>query len=66
MTIQGRVELVDGWWDPQSGLEDNLLSLEMDVLWPSDEPAQISVRLNVLSDTKVPGSLLEQRVDDPF
>merc|ERR1719188_2951248 len=34
LTIQGRVELVNCWGDPQSGLEDNLLSLETDVLGP--------------------------------
>merc|ERR1719410_3109637 len=66
LTIQGGVELVDGWRDPESGLEDNLLSLETDVLGPSDEPAQISLGLDVLSDTKVPGPLLEQRVDNPL
>merc|ERR1719297_446578 len=64
LTIQGRVELVDCWWDPQSGLKDNLLSLKTDVLGPSDESAQISLGLDVLSDTEVPGSLLEQRIDD--
>ena len=66
MTIQGRVELVNCWGDPQSGLEDNLLSLETDVLGPSDESAQIPLGLDVLTDSEVPWSLLEQRIDDPL
>ena len=35
-------DLVDGTWDSESLEENSLLSLEGDILWPSDESGQIS------------------------
>ena len=63
MTIKSGVELVDCRRDPQPGLEHNLLSLESDVLGPSNESGQISGGLDILTNSKVSGSLLKQRVD---
>ena len=66
MAIQGRVELVDCWGDPQPGLEHDLLALEPDVLGPPDEPAQVTAGLDVLTDAEVLGPLLEQGVNNPL
>jgi len=60
--FQGVGELIDGWWDLQSLHEDSLLSLELDVLWPSDETGQVTSWLNIVADTEVAWSTLEQWV----
>ena len=66
LPVQGAVELVDCWGDLQSGLEDDLLPLEADVLGPLDESRQIPLGLDILTNAKVPGSLLEEGVDHPL
>ena len=66
LTVQGGVELVDCWGDPQPGLEHNLLALETDVLGPPDEPAEVTGGLDVLADAEVLRPLLEQGVHDPL
>lgn len=48
--------MVDWWGDFQAGLEDSLLPLEADVLGPSDETAQITLGLDVLTDLEVTGT----------
>jgi len=55
-------ELIDGWWDLQSLHEDSLLTLELDVLWPSDETGQVTSMLDIIADTEVAWSALEQWV----
>merc|ERR1719174_1372740 len=64
LPVQVAVELVHCGGNLQSGLQNHLLALETDVLGPPHEPGQISGGLDVLADTKVPGSLLEERIDD--
>ncbi len=48
------MKLVDWWWNLQSGLENSLLTLEPDVLRPSDEATQVPLGLDILADAKVP------------
>lgn len=60
------MELVDGWWNLQTGLKDGLLSLQTNVLGPLDESAQIALGLDILPDAKVSDALLEQGVDHAF
>jgi len=55
-------ELVDGWWDLQSLHEDSLLTLELDVSGPSDETGQVTTMLDVIADSEVAWSTLEQWV----
>ena len=41
--------------------EDSLLSLDSDVFWPFDETGEVSLWLNVTSESEVLGPLLEER-----
>merc|ERR1719342_407936 len=63
LTIQGGVELVHRWGHLKTGLKDNLLPLETDVLGPLNEPGEVPWWLDISSNAEVPGSLLEERVD---
>jgi len=60
--FQGVGELVDGWWDLQSVHEDSLLTLELDISWPSDETGQVTAMLDILTDAIVAWSTLEKWV----
>jgi len=60
--IDGVGELGNAWWDLESLHEDSLLSLDSDVLGPSDESGKISLRLDVTSNSEVSGAFLEKRV----
>jgi len=60
--FDGLAELVDCWWDLQSLHKDTLLSLEENVSWPSDETGQVTSVLDVVADTEVSWSRLEERV----
>jgi hypothetical protein len=62
LLVQSLSELVDGRRNLQSLLEDGSLSLEFDVFWPSDESGQVSFWLDILADSEVLSSFLEQRV----
>jgi len=62
LLVNGLVELVDAWWHLQSLLENDSLSLELDVLWPSHESSQVFLWLEILANAKVLGSLLEEWV----
>ncbi len=42
--------------------KNSLLSLESDILWPSDESGQISSGLDITSDSEVSWGLLEKRI----
>merc|ERR1719290_741441 len=64
LAIQGGVELVHRWGHLKTGLEDNLLPLETDVLGPLHKPGEIPWWLDVSSDSEVPAPLLKERVDD--
>ena len=66
LLIESLWELVDWRWYLQPGLEDSLLSLETNVFWPSDESAQISLGLDILSNSKVAWAFFEQWVNYPL
>jgi len=51
--------LIDGSWDLESFQEDGFLSLKTNVFWPFDKSSEISLMLNISSNTKISGSLLE-------
>jgi len=53
ISIQSTGELVDLRRNLKSGEEDPLLSLEDDVLGPSDEPGQISLGLDITTNSEV-------------
>lgn len=49
LSVKGLGKLVDWRWNLQSLIQDSLLALESDVLWPFHKSAQVSFRLNILS-----------------
>lgn len=53
-------DLVKGSWDSQSLEKNSLLSLESDVLWPSDESGQISDWLDGSTQREVSWGSFEQ------
>ena len=60
--IEASLELGNNWRDFDSGEQDSLLSLEGNVLRPSDESSEISLGLDVISNSKVSGFGLEKGV----
>ena len=62
--LQTGVELVDWWRDLQAGLKNSLLPLQTDVLGPFNKSAQITLRLNALTNFKVARSSDEKWVLD--
>jgi len=62
VSFNGALELVNHGGNLKSGKEDSLLSLQNDVFGPSDESGQISLVLDISSDSEVSGSSLEKRV----
>jgi len=62
ISVDGLGELVDGGGNLQSLEEDSLLSLEQDVLRPSNVSGQISSGSDITTDSEVSGSLLEEGV----
>jgi hypothetical protein len=56
--------LVDRRRDLKTLVDDLLLTLKLNVMRPLDETRDITLRLNILTDTKVLGSLFDQRVGD--
>jgi len=61
VSINGMGELVDGGGHLQSNHKDSLLSLDTDVLRPSHKTRKVSFGLDVTSNSKVTGALLEER-----
>ena len=49
LTVQGLVELVDGWWNLQTLEEDGTLTLQTDILGPLDKAGQVTLRLDALT-----------------
>jgi len=45
-------------------VKDFLLTLKADILGPLDESGEIALGLDILADTEVSGSLLDERVLD--
>jgi len=62
VSIDGVSELSNGRWDLESLHKDSLLSLDSDVLGPLDESGEISLGLDIASNSEVSGALLEERV----
>ena len=56
------VELGNGWWDLKALHKNTLLALNADVLGPSDEAGEVSLWLDVTSNSKVAYVLFEQRI----
>lgn len=56
------LELSDRRWDLQPEVEDLLLALETDVLWPSNHAGEVAGGLDVLADAIVAGTLLDERI----
>ena len=54
-------ELVDGGGHLESLHQNSLLPLNSDVSWPFDETGEVSLWLDVSSNSEVSGSLLEKR-----
>jgi len=59
--VNGVSELIDGGRHLQSLHQDSLLPLDSDVPWPFDETGEVSLWLNVTSESEVLGSFLEER-----
>ena len=51
--VETSLELSDDWRDFNSGEENSFLSLEGNVLGPSDESGKIPLRLDTISNTIV-------------
>ena len=62
--IDGLRELVECGGDLQSLKKNSLLTLDADVLGPLDEAGEISLGLDVTTDSKVTSILLEKRALD--
>jgi len=60
--VEGVGELRDGGRNLQALVKDNLLTLEANVLGPFDEASQVSLRANILTNAKIFGGGLEERV----
>jgi len=58
--INGVTELSDGGRHLQSLHQNSLLPLDSDVSWPFDETGEVSLWLNVTSESEVSDSLLEE------
>jgi hypothetical protein len=52
--LKGLGELVDGWGNSQTLLQDALLALHHDVAGPLGEAGQVTLGLNVTSNIEVP------------
>ena len=62
LLVKSHGELVDAWGDLESLVKSLLLSLETDIFGPFDESGEISLGLDISSNTEVLCLLLDQRV----
>jgi len=62
VAVEDVLELGNCRWDLQAEVEDLLLALKTDILWPSDHAGQVALWLDGLTDAKVAGALLNERV----
>ena len=51
--VDGLGELVESWWGLQSHEQDSLLSLDSDIFWPFDESGEVSLWLDISTDSEV-------------
>jgi len=62
VAVEDVLKLGDRRWDLHTEVEDLLLALKTDILWPADHTGEITSRLDVLTDAIVSGALLDERV----
>ena len=62
VAVQGVLELGQRRGDLQAHVQNLLLALKTDILGPLDEAGQVALGLDVLADTEVAGTLLDERV----
>lgn len=62
VAVEDVLELGQSRGDLQAHLKDLLLSLEADILGPLHHAGDVSLGLDILTDTEVAGSLLKKRV----
>lgn len=62
VAVESVVELSDRGGDLETELQDLLLALETDILGPLHHAREVALGLDVLADTKVAGTLLDERV----
>ena len=60
--VGGVLELSDRRGNLQAHVEDLLLALKTDILGPLDEAREVALGLDILTDTEVTGTLLEEWV----
>merc|ERR1712066_431071 len=60
--VQSLSELIDGWGNLQTLLENSALTLEFDVFWPTNKTRKITFWLNVLTNTEIFGTFLKKRI----
>ena len=59
--VNSLLELVEGRRHLQSLEQDSLLTLNTNIFWPPDEAGQVSLGLDVASNSEVFGVLFEER-----
>lgn len=62
VAVQGVLELSDRRGNLQAHVQNLLLALQADIFGPLDEAGQVALGLDVLADTEVAGTLLDERV----
>ena len=62
VAVQGVLELSDGRGNLETDAQDLLLALELDILGPLDETGQVTLGLDVLTNTEVTRASLDERV----
>lgn len=62
VAVENLLELGERRGNLQAHVEDLLLALKTDILGPLNHAAEVSLRLDVLADAIVAGTLLEERV----
>ncbi len=60
--VKSTGELVDSWGNLQALLQDGALTLETDIERPLDVTGKVTLGLDVVTDGKVTGTLLKERV----
>jgi hypothetical protein len=62
VSLKGMAHLIDGWWNLESAHEDSLLSLDSDISWPLHKSSQVTLGLNISTDSEVSWVLGEEGI----
>jgi len=62
IAIKDVLELGEGWWNFQTQLEDLALTLKTNIPWPLHHTRQIALRLEILTDTEVARTFVNEGV----